>query len=945
MFSSFNPHAPDIGLTPRAKVLFDQQRDANMKRTDRWFAKLMIFQWVAGIVASLVFTPLEWAGGASSIHINVWAAVFLGGAIASLPVYLSHTRPGETLTRHVIAISQALFSALLIHLTGGRIETHFHVFGSIAFLGFYRDWKVIVSATVVVAIDHFVRGFWWPASVFGILTSSPWRWLEHAAWVIFEDICVVRNCIESTRETKLVARQQAELENANERTEQIVRERTSQLRLSEEKFSSLVNQISGIVWEADPTTFQFTFVSNQAERLVGYPVTKWTDDPHFWHDHLHPEDRDRVVRLCRESTERGESHDFEYRMKARDGRYVWLQDLVTVQTKEGKPTVLRGLMIDVTDRKRAESELRAAKEAVEEANALLVESLNESKRLEKESQAANFAKSEFLATMSHEIRTPMNGVIGFTNLLLDSQLSDQQREFTESINHSSQILLGLINDILDISKIEAGKLTIEKIDYDLSQAIDEVADLLAPAAEEKGIEIAVLFETGLCREMHGDLGRVRQVILNLMGNAVKFTGAGHVLASVGALPENPDMVRFQIEDTGVGIPSEKQGLLFQQFTQADSSTTRRFGGTGLGLTISKRLVELMGGEIGFRSEEGKGSTFWFTIPRGAASVPAKPIDLTPGLKGIRVIVVDDHEINRRLLKEQLAHWSIESKTVATAEEALIAMRLAARENRSYDLAILDYILPDLDCLELSRRIRTDRALAKTALIGLGSAAHRVKLEQLLNHGFQSYLLKPLIRPSLLAESIESAMRTDQSGNSTGSPLVAARRDTGNHSPAEEKSTESAKRFRVLLAEDNTVNQRLAVLCLTKLNCSVDVAANGVEAVEMARKLPYDAIFMDCQMPEMGGLEASRIIREFEQTRANGSAPSLRRVPIIAITAGAMKGDRNDCLAAGMDDYLPKPLRHDELARAVERWCSPHSDINADHCETTNRHQFQSTQSK
>lgn len=919
---AFSKHDSDVELTPRAREIFNQRRLTSLQQTDRWFAKLMIFQWLAGIAASLVFTPLEWSGSEKTIHINVWAAVFLGGAITSLPVYLSWARPGATITRHVIAVSQALFSALLIHLMGGRIETHFHVFGSIAFLGFYRDWKVILSATIVVAIDHFVRGIWWPSSVFGILTSSPWRWLEHAAWVIFEDICIVRNCLQSIREMKLLARQQAELENANSRTEQVVSQRTSQLKSSEEKFSSLVNQVNGIVWEADPKTFAFSFVSKQAERLVGYSCDEWTNDPNFWSERLHPDDRDRVVRYCRESTERGESHDFEYRIKARDGRYVWLQDFVTVQSENGKPAVLRGLMIDITDRKRSEAELRAAKEAVEEANDLLVESLNESKRLEKESQAANFAKSEFLATMSHEIRTPMNGVIGFTNLLLDSQLSDEQREFTESINHSSQILLGLINDILDISKIEAGKLDIEEINYDLSQAVDEVADLLAPSAEEKGIEIAVLFEKDLCRDMVGDLGRIRQVILNLMSNAVKFTDSGHVFTRVSLADGDPNRVLFEIKDTGVGIPADKQGRLFEQFTQADSSTTRRFGGTGLGLNISKRLVELMGGKIGFRSDQGKGSTFWFTIPRKADFHPPRPIDVPEVFKDLRILVADDHEINRRLICEQLADWSIESASVSSADEALVELRRAAEVGRPYDVAILDIVLPDMECVDLGARIRSERMLTGIALVGLGSAAHRVKLERLLKQQFQSYLLKPLIRPNLLATAIETAVRQGRlpSFTPTVSRKIAGKQTA--EASAVAASTDNAKRYRVLLAEDNNVNQRLAVRFLEKLNCSVDLAANGVEAVAMARKFPYDAIFMDCQMPEMSGLEAARVIRDLENTQSFASDHPGHRVPIIAVTAGAMMGDRNDCISAGMDDYLSKPLRSEDLARALERWCEP-----------------------
>ncbi|MDQ8202573.1 response regulator [Pelagicoccus sp. SDUM812003] len=907
-------HLLDNRLEHRAQQIFQHRSETIHARTDRWFAKLMAAQWVGGIAAALFFTPLEWSGATPSIHLNVWAAIFLGGAIASLPIYLSVTRPGESVTRHVIAISQALFSALLIHLTGGRIETHFHVFGSIAFLSFYRDWKVIASATVVVALDHFVRGVWWPASVFGVLTSSPWRWIEHAAWVVFEDIFIVRNCLESVRELKVQARQQAELEQANERTERIVQQRTSELARSEQRFSELVNQVDGIVWEADPKNYQFSFVSQQAARLVGYPLEDWTTQADFWKDHLHPDDRQRVLAFCEEHTRKGLSHEFEYRMITRDGQEIWLQDLVSVETKDGKPTQLRGVMIDVTDRKRSESELRAAKEAVEEANALLVESLNEAKRLEEEAQSANRAKSEFLATMSHEIRTPMNGVIGFTNLLLDSRLDDDQRDFAESIRNSSHVLLGLINDILDISKIEASKLEIEDIEYDLSQAIDEVADLLSPVAEKKGVEIAVLFEKDFCRDMVGDLGRVRQVILNLANNAIKFTDQGHVLTRIGAHPENSEFIRIEVEDTGIGIPAEKQSRLFSSFTQADSSTTRRFGGSGLGLAISKKLVELMGGEIGLRSVEGEGSTFWFTLPRKTQARPPQTLELSASLRQQRILVVDDHKINRDLLRHQLADWSIPCEVAENGHEALAALAEAQRAGQPFTVAILDYFLPDMDSAELGKRIQQSGSTPPPRLIALGSAAHRLKLKRLLSDGFQSHLLKPLIRPQLLHAALTQALdyTPKQEADQPSLPQGPAHLDSG--SKQSEPASET-KPFRVLLAEDHAINQKLATRLLERLNCRVDIAANGIEAVDMARTLPYDAIFMDCQMPEMSGLEATRAIRDYESKQS-----SQTRVPIVAITAGAMEGDREVCVEAGMDDYLTKPLKFESLAKAVDRWC-------------------------
>ncbi|MDQ8181203.1 response regulator [Pelagicoccus sp. SDUM812005] len=916
-------HSLDKQIDAQASVIFRTQHSKILQRTDRWFSKLMIAQWIGGIIAALIFTPLEWTGDISAIHINVWAAIFLGGAIASLPVYLSYTRPGETATRHVIAVSQALFSALLIHLTGGRLETHFHVFGSLAFLSFYRDWRVIASATLIIALDHFIRGVWWPSSVFGILTSSPWRWVEHAAWVIFEDIFIVRNCIESIREMKVQARQQAELENAHLRTERIVLERTSQLRQSQKRFSNIVNHINGIVWEADPHSFHFSFVSKQAERIAGYPLQEWTENPSFWKDHLHPDDKERILNLCQKRTAHGESHDFEYRILTQDGSYVWLHDLVTVETNEaGEPILLRGVMIDIDDRKQSEAELRAAKEAVEEANALLVESLNESKRLEKEAQSANIAKSKFLATMSHEIRTPMNGVIGFTNLLLESPLDEEQQEFATSIQNSSQVLLNIINDILDISKIEAGKLVVENIDYDLSQAIDDVAMLLSPAAETKGVELAVKFEKDFCPKVVGDPGRIRQVITNIANNAIKFTDEGHVFLRIETDSSDSSKIRIEIEDTGIGITPEQQKQLFTSFNQADSSTTRRYGGTGLGLAISKHLVNLMGGNIGMRSSVGAGSTFWFTIPKNATPQEIAPIELPSELQKRRVLVVDDHEINRNLLRDQLQDWAIEASTAATGKQALDSLLQATAEGRPFDIAILDYLLPDMDCNQLRERIQSNPTIPTPLLVALGSTAYRVQIKALLESGFQSHLFKPLIRPRLLAQALTTATATPPQGKVT--KTTERRADTKPRSIAQD---DTPKAYTVLLAEDHPVNQKLAMRLLNKIDCQVDIANNGIEAVEKASRHRYDAIFMDCQMPEMGGLEATRKIREIESQRRLDDTEGRSRIPIIAITAGAMEGDREICVQSGMDDYLTKPLKTSSLKAAVERWCKARSGKN------------------
>jgi len=595
----------------------------------------------------------------------------------------------------------------------------------------------------------------------------------------------------------------------------------------------------------------------------------------------------------------------------RDGREFPVEIAMTPLAVEGS-VIFSAFIRDITSRKEAEQAQKNYARQLEHVNQQLDVALREAK-------AATEAKSSFLATMSHEIRTPMNGVIGMTGLLLETALTEEQQDYAETVRTCGNHLLTIINDILDFSKIEAGKLDLEVIEFDLRLAIDESLDLVAERASSKGLNLACLFHADVPRNLLGDPGRLRQVVMNLTANAIKFTESGDVVVEVTVEAQSTDdaMIRVAVTDTGIGISEQARERLFQSFSQADGSTTRRYGGTGLGLAICKRLVEMMGGTIGVMSRVGAGSCFWFTMnlrKQAEGSRSADPVAAV--LAGLRILIVDEKAINRRIMELMTKKWGMQPTLVHSGSEALDVLS-GRRGQPRFDLALLDVDMSPTDGVELARAIKARPEGGETKLVLLTSFGRRGDAKTAKEAGLAAYLTKPIrerqLHDCLVAVLTPRPLSSGLSATSDAPPLIT------RHTLAEIKAKVD---LRILLAEDNIINQKVAVRLFQRLGYRIDVVANGREAVEAISRIRYDVVFMDCQMPDMDGFEATGVIRQHEaqkEIRTTSDDPRGRpRVPIIAMTANAMQGDREQCLAAGMDDYLSKPISVDALAGVLHR---------------------------
>ncbi|MCX7804182.1 MAG: response regulator [Planctomycetota bacterium] len=815
----------------------------------------------------------------------------------------------------------------------------------------------------------------------------------------------------------------------------LVRDITESKRLEEtsrnieKKYRILFESSSDAIMTLAPPSWKFTdanmatvnmFRTSSVEEFTS--KGPWEFSPEFQPDGRSSAEKAREMI---ETAMRNGSHFFEWTHKRLDGE-VFPATVLLTRVQVGDEVFLQATVRDITVNKKAEEELRMAKAELEKANAGLKTAMERANSLAVAAEAASRAKSMFLANMSHEIRTPLNGVIGMSDLLMSTELTDEQRDYCRIIRSSGEALLDVINDILDFSKIEAGRLELDSVDFDLRTVVEDAVEMLAPKAHEKGLEIACMIDPSVPSAVRGDPGRLRQVLTNLVGNAIKFTKEGEVAVrvSLDGAPPRPGCVRllFRVSDTGIGIPADRIGQLFQAFSQADSSMTRKYGGTGLGLAISKRLVEMMDGGIGVDSAEGKGSTFWFTVSIEKRSGRSRAIPLPSELDGVRVLVVDDNATNRDVFVQMLKSWGCEAETACGPEEALATLHKASREGRPFHAALLDLMMPAMDGETLARIVRDDPAIRGVRLILLSSWGNRDRQGQVDDGLFEARLTKPVrsaILRAALVEAVRKGGRADapatwtstdgggaepvrvavppqvqpmaaaQASHETGTIAgssgrgtsvaggsgvpdggIASRKEAEAHVPAcanppaaacgdasepggrdvrrdrgiydrdpaacRHPAHSSTNRYsgshgqpnvcmgggnrpRILVVEDNIVNREVAVRILEKLGYRTDTAANGREAVEAVRKIPYDLILMDVQMPEMDGFRATSLIRRYESVVG-------RHTPVVAMTAHALQGDREKCMEAGMDDYIPKPVTRETLASVVGRLLAASASI-------------------
>jgi two-component system sensor histidine kinase/response regulator len=844
------------------------------------------------------------AGGSFAMGAGIWAMHYVGMLAYVLPVEVRYNWPTVliSLAAAIAASAVALFvvsrrrvARLSIAVGGvfmGLGIASMHYIGMEAMrlpaMCVYNPWLVALSVVLAIAISIVALRL---AFHFRNATSSSWRKFGSAvimgaaipimhycgmAAVTFVPMAAAGDFAHSLRISSLgivgivgVTTIVLAIAIVTSLIDRRFSAQTVELDSSQQRLRQLVESAQVILWRGSTDGTRCSFVNQEAAELLGYPIARWLSDPTFWLDHVEPEDRGAALETLAAALATHEPQRFEHRMRTADGELLWFGTSIRVVPVPNDGLELVAVMSDITERRRAQ-------ETAEEASR---------------------AKSEFLASMSHEIRTPMNGVIGMTELLLETTLDTEQREYVETVRSSGEALLTVINDILDFSKIESGKFALDPVPFNLPDVIEEVMRSLAQRAHAKSLELICDIRSDVPEMVVGDPVRIRQILLNLVSNAIKFTAVGEVELGLDAERLGSDAsLHFVVRDTGIGVPKAKQLLIFEAFSQADGSTTRRFGGTGLGLTISRRLAIAMGGTIWVTSEPGVGSEFHFAVKLPIVEDAAAPDAEEPALADVGVLIVDDNATNRRILAQIVRAWKMRPVMASSAPDALALLRTSQQAGETPQIMITDIHMPDMDGFDLAERVHATPEFAAIKIIMLTSGESRGDIVRSRASGVIAHLTKPARRLELRAAIVRALGTAPQ--RIDAAPVTVA--------------TVAAHASRILLAEDVVVNQILATRILEKAGHQVVIANNGFEALKLLESGTFDVVLMDVQMPELDGFDASRRIRSREVETGG-------HVPIIAMTAFAMTGDRERCLDAGMDGYLSKPIRARELLAMIDKY--------------------------
>ncbi len=674
---------------------------------------------------------------------------------------------------------------------------------------------------------------------------------------------------------------------------------------SERKFKAVFDGTSDGIFMVDIEDREIYTANEKMCRMLGYSHEEITG---IGDSELYPEENRRYVEEQFDKQISGENTlARDIPLKRKDGSVFYADINSSPVTVSGK-VYLTGIVRDITDRKQAEEELTAAKSQLEITNQELTQAVSRANEMALQAETANAAKGDFMTNVSYEIRTPLNGIIGMTELLLEhAELPSEQQEHLEKVKVSAYSLLTLVNNILDISKLEGGEVSIETMDFNIRTCVEDVGEMMAARAQEKELEMAILIHYDVPSLVKGDPGRMRQILLNLIDNAIKFTRTGEVLAqvSLSKFTYSHATIQFDVSDTGIGIPSDSMDLLFQPFFKVNTSSGSKFGGTGLGLAIAKQLVESMGGNISVKSEEGKGSTFSFTVvleKQAEEEMSPEPLQ-TVDIKGLHVLVADDNTTSRHVFCEQLKAWDCRTDQATDCIMALAKLRAAATTKDSFQLALIDYNMPGMDGRELAQWIKKDPTIAGTMLILVTSIPRRGDAAKMLEAGFDAYLTKP-VKQSHLYDAIATVMGLKQRGETTKDRTLITKHVLNEAERG---------RYKILVVDDNVMNLKFAVLLLKKAGYHCDVATNGAEAVKASSRIPYDIVLMDSEMPEMNGFEATQKIREIEG--------SNRHTPIIGLVSEKTEGDLERCAEVGMDDFIKKPVPVEELYKILDRYLS------------------------